>query len=63
MCMTNAYIETGGERELLLEDVSRVEVKGTRVRVETLFGESREIDAVITEIDFQNASIVLESLG
>jgi len=63
MCLANAYIDAGGERELLLEDVSRVEIKGKRVRVETLFGEAREVEAGITEIDFQSGSIVLEGLG
>ena len=63
MCMANAYLDAGGERELLLEDVSRVEIKGNRVRVETLFGDAREVEAVVREIDFQGGSLVLARVG
>lgn len=63
MCMVKAYIDAGSERELLLEDVSKVEIQGKQIRVETLFGEVRELQAVIREIDFQGGSIVLEKVG
>ena len=63
MCMVKAYIDAGSERELLLEDVSKVEIQGKQIRVETLFGEARELQAVIREIDFQGGSIVLEKVG
>jgi len=60
MCMVKAYIDAGSERELLLEDVSKVEIQGKQIRVETLFGEARELQAVIREIDFQGGSIILD---
>ncbi len=66
MCMAKAYLDKGdasSERELLLEDVATVEVEGAQVRVGTLFGETRELQAVIREVDFQNGSIVLEKVG
>ncbi|MBW1882474.1 MAG: CooT family nickel-binding protein [Deltaproteobacteria bacterium] len=63
MCMVKAYIDAGSERELLLEDVSKVEIQGKQIRVETLFGEARELQAVIREIDFQGGSIILEKVG
>ncbi len=63
MCMTKAYLDAGGERELLLEDVSRIEIDGPRVRVETLFGETRELEAQIKEIDFQSGSVIFASAG
>ena len=60
MCMAKAYLDSGGERELLLEDVALVEFTDSQVRVSNLFGESTEIEAVVREVDFQNGSIVLE---
>ncbi len=63
MCMAKAYLDAGGERELLIEDVASVESKDSRVRIANLFGETREVEAVIREVDFQNGSIVLERLG
>ncbi len=63
MCMAKAYVEAGGECELLLEDVSSVEVAGKQVRVYSLFGELRELEASIKQVDFQNGRIVLESLS
>jgi len=63
MCMVSAYVEAGGECELLLEDVSKIEVKGQQVRVETLFGEARELDATIRVIDFQGGRVVLEKVA
>lgn len=61
MCMASAYLETNGERELVLEDVALVECDGKRIRIATLFGETKEVEGVIREIDFQNGSIVLAS--
>ena len=60
MCMAKAYLDAGGERELLLEDVALIERTQNKLRISNLFGESTEIEAVIREIDFQNGSIVLE---
>ncbi len=62
MCMAKAYVGAGSGLELLLEDVSKVEIQGKQIRVETLFGEARELQAVIREIDFQGGSIVLEKV-
>jgi predicted RNA-binding protein len=61
--MAKAYLEVGGERELLIEDVATMESKDGRVRIANLFGETRELEAVIREVDFQSGSIVLERPG
>jgi len=60
MCMAKAYLDAGGERELLLEDVALIERAQNKLRISNLFGESTEVEAVIREVDFQNGSIVLE---
>ncbi len=63
MCMAKAYVDFGGRRELLLEDVAIVERADEQLRIATLFGETRVIEAAIVEVDFQNGSIVLERPG
>jgi predicted RNA-binding protein len=62
MCLAKAYLEKGqGDRELVLESVSLVEIKGDRLQLSTIFGEEKEISAVVREIDFENSRIILEA--
>lgn len=62
MCLAKAYSTKEGEDELLLEDVTRVEIEGARLRLSTLFGDEREIDGTIKSVDFQSGSVVVERL-
>ena len=62
MCLSKAYVERQGKRELLMEEVASVGIKGDRLLLRTLFGEQKEITASIREIDFLNRSIILENL-
>ena len=59
MCLAKAYIGSGGERELLLEEIASLKAKDGKLLMTTLFGEQREIEANISEIDFMASSIVL----
>jgi len=62
MCLAKAYLEaTQGDRELVLESVSLVESKGDKLLLSTIFGEEKELSAVIREIDFENSRIILEA--
>ena len=63
MCLSKAYIDRNGERELLMEEVASVEVQDGKILVKTLFGEQKEIEASIREINFVSNSIVLENSG
>jgi len=63
MCLGKAYLEKNGERELILESVALVEIKGKKLRLSSLFGEAKEIEASLKEIDFQSSRIVLERAG
>ena len=60
MCLAKAYLKGKGERELLLEAVAFIEIEDRQLRLSTIFGEKKEIEADIREIDFQNSSIILE---
>ena len=62
MCMAKAYLERGGEKELLLEDVTSLQREGNLLRLSTLFGATKEIEAVVVGIDFEAGSVLLEGL-
>ncbi|MFC2066114.1 CooT family nickel-binding protein [Chloroflexota bacterium] len=60
--MSKAYIDRNGKRELLLEEVASVEISEGNLVMRTLFGERKEIEANLREINFVNNSIELENL-
>ena len=62
MCLAKAYLGNDGERELLVEEIASLKADGNRLLVTTLFGEQREIEASIKEIDFLGSSVVLENV-
>ena len=60
MCLAKAYLKGQGVREVILEDVAFVKIADKRLFLSTIFGEQKEIEADIREIDFEKASITLE---
>jgi predicted RNA-binding protein len=60
MCLAKVYLKDKGEKELILESVAFVEIGEKQLQLSTIFGEQKEVQATIKEIDFQNASILLE---
>jgi predicted RNA-binding protein len=60
MCLAKAYLQEKGKRELLLQEVALIEVENKRLLLSTIFGEQREIEADIKQIDFQNSNVILE---
>jgi len=60
MCLAKAYLIGDGQRELLLEEVALIEIRDKKLRLSTIFGEKKELEAVIKAVDFQNSSIILE---
>ena len=63
MCLAKAYLKKNSERELLLEEVALIEIEDKRLLLSTIFGDKKEIEADIKQIDFQNSSIILERPG
>ena len=59
MCLAKAYLDQKSERELLLEDVVFLECDGKRLRMSTLFGDEKELEAVVKEVDFQGGSVIV----
>lgn len=61
MCLAKAYSDR--EEKVLLEDVAFLKVEGGKVRLWTLFGEERELQGSVKEVDFQSSKILLKSLS
>ena len=59
MCLSKAYIDRNGKRELVMEEIALVKIEDGKLLLRTLFGEQKEIGANIREIDFLNRSILL----
>ncbi len=60
MCLSKAFFERDGERQLVAEEVTSIEFSGETLRLKTLFGELKEVGARVREIDFLTHSILLE---
>lgn len=60
MCLAKAFLEKDGERELILESVALMEIEGKRLRLSSLFGEEKEIEASVRQVDFENSRIILQ---
>ena len=62
MCLAKAYLDGSSENELLAEDITSLKTDGGKLLITTLFGEQKEIEASITEIDFKASRILLEKV-
>ena len=61
MCLSKAYVDRNGERELVMTEVASLKVEADKLRLTTLLGEHKKISASIREIDFLTHSIILEN--
>ncbi len=59
MCLAQAWIRENGDGELVMEEVAHVKIENGRLILNSLFGEQKEIEAYIREIDFAHSRIVL----
>ena len=62
MCLSKAYIMGENSKGLLMGDIASLKVKGSKLLMTTLFGEQKEVEANIKEIDFMSSSIILENI-
>ena len=62
MCQSNVYATESGQQELILEDVARVQIEGSEVIIEPLFGEQITLCARIKDINLMGHRIVLEKI-
>jgi predicted RNA-binding protein len=62
MCLGKAYLEADDKRELVLDSIALIEIADTRLKLSTIFGDQKELEARIKEIDFENSRIILEKV-
>jgi predicted RNA-binding protein len=58
MCETNAFLERGGEEELLLENVDVIEVLDGTLRLINIFGEEKKIKGSLKRFSLHENKIV-----
>jgi predicted RNA-binding protein len=59
VCLATVYVEIAGQREEVMRDVTWVEPTSSGLRLVTLFGESRLLQAELVSVDLLHSSIVL----
>ncbi len=59
MCESHAFLVQGEGQELVLEDVVKVSEEGDRVRLVSIIGEERVLQAEVSVIDLLNHRILL----
>jgi predicted RNA-binding protein len=59
MCLGKAYLEADNKRELVLDSIALIEIADTKLKLSTIFGDTKEIEASIKEIDFERSRIIL----
>ncbi len=59
MCESHAFLAQGEGQELVLEDVVKVSEEGDRVRLVSIIGEERVLQAEVSVIDLLNHRILL----
>ncbi len=61
MCLAKAYIGEAEANDFIMEDISLLRVEGNILHLATLFGERKEIEGTLREVDFQGGRIVIEN--
>jgi predicted RNA-binding protein len=62
MCLSRVYVDKEDKEELLMEEIASLRIEGEKLLFKTLFGEEKEIEANIKQINFMTHSIFLENL-
>lgn len=61
MCQTSVLMEKDGQEELLLENVTGLEVSGMNITITTLFeGATEYKNVAISRIDFSGGKVFLQ---
>ena len=62
MCQSTAYILKDGKEEELMADIATIIPKGKKLRLVSLFGEEKEVEASIEQINLLGHKILLRAL-
>ena len=59
MCQSTAYILKDGEEEEVMADIATIIPEGNKLRLISLFGEEKEVEASIEQINLLGHKILL----
>ncbi|MDI3502870.1 MAG: hypothetical protein PWR13_915 [Archaeoglobi archaeon] len=59
MCESKLYELSGDEKKLLMEDVIRIEIEGSKITATDILGNRKEMRGRVKEIDLGNHEILL----
>lgn len=62
MCDTNAVLKVNGAEEIFLESLARIEVNGGMLILTNIFGDRKDLNGRIVEVNFQAGKVILERL-
>jgi len=60
MCQSTAYMLKDGKEEEIMDDIAIIVPAGKRLRLISLFGEEKEVEASIQEINLLGHKILLK---
>ncbi|MGA1844329.1 MAG: CooT family nickel-binding protein [bacterium] len=64
MCLSNVYVDTKKQENLVLQEVVRVSADGEDIRIQTLIGDSKRMEGYyIRQVDFMENYMILEKKG
>ena len=61
MCLAKAYLGEAEKNDFIMEDVVLLRIEGDKLNLTTLFGERKEIEGSVREVDFQNSRIIIKT--
>ena len=62
MCLGKAYLEADDKRELVLDSIALIEIADTKLKLSTIFGDTKELEANLKEIDFEKSRIIMKAV-
>jgi predicted RNA-binding protein len=60
MCETNAYLLKGGEEELFLEAVDKIEPDDGELRLTSIYGEQKSVRGTVTRLSLVDHRVIIE---
>ena len=60
MCLAAAYQSMESDQSIL-QEIAHVRIDGSRIELETLFGDRKVLQGKINEIDFMNSKLIIET--
>ena len=60
MCQSTAYILKDGKKEEIMADIATIVPEGRKLRLVSLFGEEKVVEASIQKINLLGHEIILE---